>query len=50
METTFLFVVLLLSADNLSPGTAVITTDPRNILLRHFYQKSENKVIYQYIS
>ncbi|KAK1653462.1 hypothetical protein QYE76_071267 [Lolium multiflorum] len=26
------------------PPNQVITTDPRNILLRHFYQKSENKL------
>ncbi|CAL4937390.1 unnamed protein product [Urochloa decumbens] len=30
--------------DTLCPGIAVITTEPRNILLRHFYQKSEEKL------
>jgi hypothetical protein len=31
-------------ADNLCPEISVITTESKNILLRHFYQKSEEKV------
>lgn len=43
MKTTFavsrLFMLIICPLE-----TAVITTDPKNILLRHFYQQSESKV------